>query len=164
MKVKNLLIGSAFAALLFTGCNKESQAPISMSFKGDSVSGVWEKNGTYTISGHLYIPKGKSLTIEEGATIIMADTASHTEIIVEGNLYCKGTSSNPVKFTVPESLRTSDNNLKGLWGGILATTTAGEILFDYTIIEYAGAIATTSSPSVQRSIYKATDRSCYVKR
>jgi hypothetical protein len=154
MRAKNLLICFFVWVAVFSGCKQDDQSPIKLTFNGDTVSGVWEKNGTYTIAGHLYIAKGTSLTIEEGATIIMSDTTVHTEIIVSGNLYCTGTSSNPVKFTVPESMRTTDNALKGLWGGILADSSSQEILLSHTIIEYAGAITTVSSPSVLLSLYK----------
>ena len=51
--------------------------------------------------------KPKSLTIEEGVSIVM-DTTSKPEFIVQGNLYALGTSANPIKFSVPDFLT---NNL-----------------------------------------------------
>lgn len=154
MKTKNIFTYLIILTALFTGCEKDEKVPVKATFNGGDVSGVWTKGGTYTIQGHLIIPKGESLTIEEGVTVIMADTSLATEIIVNGNLYCKGTENNPVTFTVSENLRTTDNAMKGLWGGFLADTSASEILFKHTVIEYAGAITTEASPSVQRKLYK----------
>lgn len=155
MKTKRIVFNLlTIIALFAAGCQKDDTVPVKATFEGGEVSGVWKKNSTNEIRGHLIIPGGQSLTIEEGATVIMADTSLATEIIVNGSLYCKGTQSNPVTFTVPAGLRTTENAMKGLWGGILANTTAEEILFDNTILEYAGAITTEASPSVQRSLYK----------
>jgi len=58
------------------------------------VSGVWEKNATVNVSGHITVPVGQTLTIEEGVQVIFDDNgvgASHTriEFLVAGKLYCK---------------------------------------------------------------------------
>jgi len=154
MKTKKLLISLLILATVMTGCEEDEKVPIKATFEGGEVSGIWEKNGTFTIEGHLIIPEGQTLTIEEGATVIMADTSLATEVLVYGNLICKGTESNPITFTVPEQFRTNELAMKGLWGGFLATPSSNEILFEHTIIEYAGAITTETSPSVQRALYK----------
>jgi hypothetical protein len=154
MKILRSLTILTVAVSIITGCEKE-KAPVKATFEGGEVSGVWESGSTYTIEGHIIIPEGESLTIEEGATVIMADTSLKIEVLVYGNLYLKGTSSNPVTITVPEVMRTSTNAMAGLWGGILCATTAGEVLFDNAILEYAGAVTTEESPSVQRGLYKA---------
>jgi uncharacterized protein YjdB len=38
-----------------------------------NVSGVWEKNTVVNVSGHISVPKGSSLTIEEGVQVIFDD-------------------------------------------------------------------------------------------
>ncbi len=155
MKITRILTISALTLLMLAGCEKDDIKPIKAVFEGGDISGIWIKNSTYTVEGHIIIPEGQSLTIEEGVTIVMADTSLKIEIIVYGNLYCKGTSTNPVKITVPEEMRTTANAMKGLWGGILCTPASGELLLDNAIIEYAGAVTTEESPSVQRGLYKA---------
>ncbi|WP_410221351.1 Ig-like domain-containing protein [Pedobacter sp.] len=125
-----------------------------------NVSGVWEKNTTVFVSGHITVPEGKTLTIEEGVKVIFDDNgvgASHTkiEMIVNGSLYCKGTKSNPIMFTVAESKRTSANTFAGLWGGIVATAKCPEMLFDNVIIEYTGGEVVSDSPSAVAGIYTA---------
>jgi Bacterial Ig-like domain (group 2) len=124
------------------------------------VSGVWEKNTTVFVSGHLTIPEGKTLTIQEGVKVIFDDNgvgASHTriEVMVNGSLYCKGTKANPIMFTVTESKRTSANTFAGLWGGIIATAKCPEMLFDNVIIEYTGGEVVSDSPSAIAGIYTA---------
>jgi hypothetical protein len=120
-----------------------------------SVYGVWKRGNTYTVTDHLNIPKDSSLTIEEGVTVIFADSSIRAEIIVNGNLYCMGTAQYPIKLTVPENMRTQSNIMKGLWGGIIGSKTNKEMLLLYTTIEYAGAVTKASSPSVIAGLYKA---------
>lgn len=124
------------------------------------VSGVWEKNTIVNVSGQINVPKGKTLTIEEGVQIIFDDNgvgASHTKIefMVFGNLYCKGTTANPILFSVAQSKRTAANIFAGLWGGIIATSDCAEMLFDHVIIEYTGAAVIADSPSAVAGIYTA---------
>ena len=121
-----------------------------------SVSGVWKRGNTYTVSSHINIPKDLSLTIEEGVTVIFSDTSNHTEVIINGNLYCKGTAQYPIKFTVSENQRTNANIMKGLWGGFICSKTCQEVLFTYTTIEYQCAVIKSTSPSVPAGLYKAT--------
>ena len=40
------------------------------------VSGVWEAGSTVSVSGHIVVPEGKSLTIEEGVTVIFSDAGT----------------------------------------------------------------------------------------
>ncbi len=126
------------------------------------VSGIWEKNSTVNVSGHITVPVGQTLTIEEGAQVLFDDNgvgASHTriEFMVAGSLYCKGTPSNPVLFSVAASKRTPANTFGGLWGGIVATKDCPEMLFDNVIMEYTGGDVVTDSPSAIAGIYTAGD-------
>ncbi|OJU51620.1 MAG: hypothetical protein BGN96_07850 [Bacteroidales bacterium 45-6] len=124
------------------------------------VSGLWEKNTIVNVSGHISVPKGKTLTIEEGVQVIFDDNgvgASHTKIefLVAGSLFCKGTATNPVLFSVATSKRTADNTFAGLWGGIVATADCPALLFDHVVIEYTGAPVVADSPSAIAGIYTA---------
>jgi len=124
------------------------------------VSGVWEKNATINVSGHITVPAGKALTIEEGVQVIFDDNgvgASHTriEFMVAGNLFCKGTKTNPVLFSVAQSKRIAANTFGGLWGGIVGTKDCAEMLFDNVIIEYTGGDVVADSPSALAGVYTA---------
>jgi hypothetical protein len=75
--------------------------------------------------------------------------------MVAGKLICKGTSTNPILFSVAASKRISANTFGGLWGGIVATKDCSEMLFDNVIIEYTGGDVVADSPSALAGIYTA---------
>jgi hypothetical protein len=125
-----------------------------------TVSGVWEKNSTVNVTGHVTVPVGQTLTIEEGVQVIFDDNgvgASHTKIefTVAGKLYCKGTTANPILFSVAASKRTAANTFAGLWGGVVATKDCPELLFTNVIMEYLGGDVVADSPSALAGIYTA---------
>lgn len=135
--------------------------PITIGAKGITtpVEGVWKKYTTVSVNGQIYVPQGKTLIIEEGVEIIISADAqdnSNTKIefIVEGNLYCNGTADAPIIFTVPAGNR--DKQTSGrYWGGIIGSKTCAEMLLDYVLVEYSGAITTAASPSVTKGLFKA---------
>lgn len=139
------------------GCEKANidvdTTPESGSSSGE-ISGVWQRGTTHNLTGDVIIPEGKSLTIEEGVTIIM-DPTSKPEFIVKGNLYSLGTADNPVKFTIQEKYRTAENKFGKQWGGILAAKTCAELILDHTILEYGGSTTSDASTSVKMGLYKA---------
>lgn len=163
MKAKSLLIASlAVVGMTFTACDEEPGNPGGTTVENvaGEVSGVWEKNSVVKISGHITVPEGKSLVVEEGVKVIFSSNGvgvSHTpiEFIVDGNLYTQGTKENPVLFSVEESERTESNAFAGLWGGIVATDKCAEMVIDNTIIEYTGGAVLKDSPSAVRGIYEA---------
>lgn len=158
--MKKMLLGATLLATMLTGCKKETETaaivekPVQETVSGE-VSGVWKKGGTYTVSDHIQIPEGKSLTIEEGVTVLFSDSAIKPEVVIKGNLYSMGTAEKPVKFTVPEAWKTAKNEFGALWGGLIAGPTSAEVLLQYTVLEYGGAVTTESSPSVKAGLYKA---------
>ncbi|MGL5894363.1 MAG: hypothetical protein ACRCZM_07100, partial [Bacteroidales bacterium] len=134
MKFNQLLIAAAFAATL-TSCGDESSTITpggSSNEVSGNVEGVWEKGSLQIVQNHLIVPEGKSLTIEEGVTIVMNDTTIRPEIIVHGNIYFKGTESNPITITVPEELRTESNRFARFWGGVIASDKCEELLVEHT--------------------------------
>jgi len=157
MKTKRFILSLLVVLAIIQGCKKEDSTPIpiKVTLGTGTASGTWKKGATYTVNGSLTIPKDSSLTIEEGVTVLFADTAKRAEIIVNGNIYVMGTLQNPVKFTVPDKYKTTANAMQGLWGGIIAAPTNTEILILYTTIEYAGAVTTSNSLSVIAGLYKA---------
>jgi len=157
MNFKQAFAALALLAVVFTGCEKANidvdTTPADGSAIGE-VSGVWAKGSTQIIKGDVIIPAGKSLTIEEGVTILM-DTIAKPEFIVKGNLYSLGTEQNPVRFTVNEFYKTDAQKFGKLWGGILAAPSCAELVLDHTIIEYGGSTTSDASTSVKQGLYKA---------
>ena len=154
--MKKSFFVAALCATLFAGCKDNNEpTPVVQEAVSGEVSGTWTKGGTYKITGHIQIPEGKSLTIEEGVTVLMSDSVVKPEIVVKGNLYSLGTSANPVKFTVPDAWKTAKNAFGALWGGLIAGTKSDEIVLQNTILEYGGAVTTETSPSVKAGLYKA---------
>ncbi len=125
-----------------------------------AVEGTWAKYSVINVSGQINIPAGKTLTIEEGVEVVVSTAgqdANNTkiELIVNGNLYVQGTPAAPVLISVPAAERTVGNTFKRLWGGIIGSSTCAEILLDNAIIEYTGAVTTTTSPSAVAGLFKA---------
>ena len=123
---------------------------------------TWPAGSTINLDTHYTVPEGKSLVIEPGVQIIVntagvGANGTPIEFTVNGNLYCEGTESAPVRFTIPESERTEANALKGMWGGIMANETCAEMLIDHTIIEYTGGQVVEDSPAAQVGAYTAGD-------
>ena len=157
MKLKQIFNITLLVALAFAGCEKANVDVDTTPGNGSAmgkVSGVWAKGSTQVIKGDIIIPEGKSLTIEEGVTVLM-DTIAKPEIIVKGNLYALGTDQNPIKFTVNEFYKTPAKKFGKLWGGILAAPSCAELVLDHTIIEYGGATTSDASSSVKMGLYKA---------
>ncbi|MFD2066496.1 right-handed parallel beta-helix repeat-containing protein [Pontibacter silvestris] len=160
MQLKNTLMVAALFLAAFTSCkdDKDDEATPTpeeeMQTLSGEVSGTWTSGKTYMVSGDLVVPAGKSLTIEEGVTVVM-DTTAKPEFIVLGNLYCTGTAASPIMITVPEGARTEKNKFGALWGGILAAPTCNELVLDNVILEYGGATTTEASASVKQGLYKA---------
>ncbi|MDR0873887.1 MAG: Ig-like domain-containing protein [Prevotellaceae bacterium] len=124
------------------------------------IQGTWEKGSNIYVSGQIRVPEGKTLTIEEGVTVIFSNSGvgeSHTaiELIVDGKLYCKGTAAKPVTFTVSESQRSNGNQWQKHWGGIVCGAKCPEAVFDHVIIEYTGNQCIAESPSVIDGYYTA---------
>ena len=177
MKWNAYLISAAIASMTLVACSEDdpvnpdnnnpdteepdTENPTDETVEGD-VSGIWEANSVIKVSGHIVVPEGESLTIEEGVQVIFDDAgvgANHApiEFTVDGNLYCEGTAENPVRLTVAEEDRTEANTFAGLWGGIVASNTCAEMLIDHTIIEYTGGQVIEGSPAATNGVYTAGD-------
>lgn len=165
-------MGAACMALALGACSDDDNNNSTVSGGGQgntdtstatvsgTVSGTWEKNSVIRVEGHINVPAGQSLTIEEGVQVIFTDKGvgvNHVpvEFTVNGNLYCKGTATNPVLFSVDEDKRTAANTFVGLWGGIVATSTCEEMLINHAVIEYTGGAVIEGSPAATAEIYTA---------
>lgn len=164
MKTRELIIMAA-ALVSFAACEKESGNKTNPGTEDGTVmiaEGVWAAGSTIEVDRHIMVPEGKSLTIEEGVTVIFSDKGVGInrvpiEFTVDGNLYCLGTEESPVMLTVAESSRTEENKFKGLWGGIVAGATCGEMVIDHTVIEYTGGQVIEGSPAAENGYYTAGD-------
>lgn len=173
MKFNALLVSAALMTMTLAACSEDDpvnpdnnqggggEEPTTETVEGN-VEGTWEANSIINVSGHITVPAGKSLTIEEGVQVIFDDGgvgANHVpvEFTVDGNLYCMGTAENPVLFSVAEEDRTNENIFAGLWGGIVASNSCGEMLIDHAIIEYTGGQVVEGSPAATNGIYTAGD-------
>jgi len=154
----------SLAAALLLPISSAFAGDITIGTKGNSVGAVdvgnqtWTTGSTVTVYDHMIIPVGKSLTIQEGVNVQIADTTLKVELIVLGNLYCKGTAAKPINIGVLPSLIpatvSTTKPFPGLWGSILCDTTCTEFLMLHTNIKYYGAATTNNSPSVQLHLYK----------
>ncbi|ULT24619.1 hypothetical protein KUH03_37745 [Sphingobacterium sp. E70] len=138
MKNNIILLFTALSIALLAACEKANIDVDTSDANGSAigeVSGVWSKGSIQHIKGDIIIPEGKTLTIEEGVTVLM-DSVGKAEIVVLGNLYALGTAENPVKFTVEDKYKSKTNEFGKLWGGILAAPSCQELVLDHTIIEY----------------------------
>ena len=170
MKFNALLVSAAMMVMTLAACgdndpvnpdNNQGGNEDTETVEGD-VEGTWKANSIILVSGHITVPAGKSLTIEEGVQVIFDDKgvgANHVpvEFTVDGNLYCKGTAENPVLFSVAEENRTKENTFAGLWGGIVASNSCEEMLIDHTVIEYTGGQVVEGSPAAANGVYTAGD-------
>lgn len=129
-----------------------------------NVSGVWAAGTVVAVKNHITVPEGQSLTIEEGVRVVfttegVGENHVPVEFIVKGNLYSKGTASNPVVMTIPENERSTANihNTEHQWGGIVAYESCPEMLIDHTVIEYTGGQVRPGSPAADAGYYEAND-------
>ena len=177
MKTKAFFVIAALAMVFsMVSCEKDNIEPEPVPNPEDStqvvpggpetvsgnVSGVWEAGSTVYVDGHIVVPEGESLTIEQGVTVVFNDAGvgvNHAaiEFSVDGNLYCLGTEDEPVPLYGGEDPRTAANPFQGLWGGIVAGAPCGEMLIDHTIIEYTGGQVIEGSPAAENGYYTAGD-------
>lgn len=106
---------------------------------------VWPKDTTVTLTDHFLVDEDQVLIVEEGATVIAANTEVKPEIVVLGSMYCLGTAENPVTFTVEASAK--GNRFSRNWGGIICGYDCPELVLLHTVIEYGGALTTENSLS-----------------
>jgi hypothetical protein len=151
MKKINLLFAALIVLVAFTSCDPKEEN-LGKQYPEGSI--VWKKDTTITLTNHFIVPKGSSLYVEEGVTVIANDTVVRPEIIVLGNMYCYGTASKPITFTVAQAYRTEAKRFGRYWGGIICGYDSKEVVLDYVTIEYGGAQTTEQSASFQNALFK----------
>ena len=177
MKIKDFIIMAAAASFAMAACsdintentgnNGDNGQQGGTGFPTEAISGdvdgTWEAGSTVYVGGHITVPEGKSLTIEEGVTVIFNKAGvevNHVaiEFSVDGNLYCLGSESAPVTMTVNGTdAIAEEDKMDGYWGGIVAGETCEEMVIDHTIIEYSGGQVVEGSPAAENGYYTAGD-------
>ncbi|MDR0830731.1 MAG: hypothetical protein LBN95_11565 [Prevotellaceae bacterium] len=104
----------------------------------------------YLVFDYLYIPAGKTLTIEAGTRIFMHKNA---QIVADGNILSNGTVNQPVTIRGDRfDLAYVDipyDYLPAQWGGITLQSESGENRFTHTIIRSGtSGITFIGSPSI----------------
>jgi hypothetical protein len=150
--MKKSLFALAIIGLTLTFASCESEEIDNRVYPAGSV--VWPKDTTVTLTNHYVVPEGTSLFIEEGVTIVFNDTLVRPEFIVLGNLYCYGSASKPITFTVSEAYRSENKRFNRYWGGIICGYASEEVVLDHVTIEYGGAQTTEESASFQYGLFK----------
>lgn len=139
----------AMAMMAFAACTKEDDMdddddtdPVAEGIKGDMTKINFETGKTYDVVGDLQVPENASVTIPEGVTLEFQEGPNGEAWFVEvfGSLYVLGKANARVVFTPsPELLSSSKNQGIGqLWGGIIGTNVAGDLVIEYADILHAG--------------------------
>lgn len=152
---RTLAMFFAVTTILTTACSDEDKNNDGINSGSNSLPGnviVWPKDTTVTLTDHFLVDEGQVLVVEEGATVIAANTEVKPEIVVLGSMYCLGTEENPVTFTVEASSR--GNRFSRNWGGIICGYDCPELVLLHTVIEYGGALTTENSLSFRNQLFK----------
>ncbi|MGL4293160.1 MAG: right-handed parallel beta-helix repeat-containing protein [Bacteroidales bacterium] len=158
MYLRSLMLLPVFA--LFASCEKDNEItspeggtgtkPGNGIYPAGSI--VWKKDTTVFLTDHFLVKKDQSLYVEEGAKIIASNSELKPEIVVLGNLYCMGTATSPIVFSVEESSK--NDRFSRNWGGIICGYDSREVYLNHTTIEYGGAQTTDKSLSFINELFK----------
>ncbi len=147
---RNLLLGLAIVAALFTSCSTDDTADVVLNVNnggsngggstGTTISGTYTSDLTleagteYTLNGSLIMATGTTLTIPAGTTIKALAQGSDVYIAISqgATINAMGTASNPIVLTSNAS-----NPQAGDWGGLI-------ILGKAPVNSVAGSATSTS--------------------
>ncbi|MFN3529280.1 MAG: hypothetical protein ACK417_05105 [Bacteroidia bacterium] len=148
---KVLMLMFAVVALAATSCKKdqtpEPNNPNPTNPGGDGIVGDltqvnFAANTLYKVVGDLIVPEGATVTIPEGVTLEFQEGPNGEAWFLDvfGSLRVLGSASARVTFTASDALINSAKNqgIGQLWGGIVGTNTAGDLIIRYADILYAG--------------------------
>lgn len=120
---------------------------------GDMTAITFESGEKYEVIGDLIVPEGESVTIPAGVTLEFQEGEFGESWFIEvyGSLYILGEEGARVTLTASEDLINSskNNGIGQLWGGVIGTITAGDLVIRYTDIIYAGGAAREESAMAQ---------------
>ncbi len=97
---------------------------------------------TYTVEADWQVPQGEAVTIPAGVTLEFQEGPNGEAWFIEvfGSLYVMGEEGNRVQMVPSNALLNSSKNegIGQLWGGIIGTNVAGDLVIQYTDILHAG--------------------------
>ncbi len=149
----------ALASVLFVSCSSDDNSDNNNGGGPDPTENIGqtlkkgqtltlEKNKKYNLSTKLVVEDGATLNIEEGVEIIgTGGTSSYIAVAQGGQIFVKGTNTNPVVMTALEKTR-------GSWGGLVvcgkapinkAKTATAEV----SDLTYGGDVANDNSGSIR---------------
>lgn len=154
LKTRNLLTMLVMftGIVLSTACSKDKDDDnrddddggevIVGGISGDLSAITFESGKTYEVTGDLIVPEGKSVTIPAGVTFEFQEGKFGEAwfIEVKGSLYVLGEADKRVVFKPSAALLASPKNqgIGQLWGGIIGTNVAGDLVIKYADILHAG--------------------------
>jgi len=153
MKKQSVLLLFVAAMLTFVSCKKETPTPppvnpgnpIAGGISGDLTAVTFAANTTYPVVGDIKVPEGTTVTIPEGVKLEFQEGPNGEAWFLEvfGSLRIMGSAANRVTLTASEALINSTKNqgIGQLWGGIIHTNVAGDLVIQYTDILHAGGAA-----------------------
>lgn len=146
---KLFFIFLSLSVLTMLSCEKdtkimeeEEMEEESEGIKGDMTLIEFEAGETYPVVGDLVVPEGTSVTIPSGVTLEFQEGSNGEAwfIDVYGSLYLMGEENARIVLRPSEELLNSGKNqgIGQLWGGVIGTTLAGDLVIRYTDILHAG--------------------------
>lgn len=152
-KLKTIFLLAASALMLFN-CQEDadidplspdSEEPVLEGISGDMTEIDFEAGELYRVVGDLIVPVGESVTIPAGVTLEFQEGPNGEGWFIDvfGSLYILGEENNRVVLTASDALINSpkNNGIGQLWGGVIGTNVAGDLVILYTDILHAGAAA-----------------------
>lgn len=103
----------------------------------------FQPNTLYEVNADWQVPEGESVTIPAGVTLEFQEGPNGEGWFIEvfGSLYIMGEEGNRVTLTASQDLINSSKNqgFGQLWGGVIGTNVAGDLVITHTDILHAGA-------------------------
>ncbi|SIS73661.1 right-handed parallel beta-helix repeat-containing protein [Belliella pelovolcani] len=158
--LKSLLLLAMLAMALFACKEDEEINPIDENpdeildgISGDMTEIDFERGETYKVVGDLVVPQNASVTIPAGVTLEFQEGPNGEAWFIDvfGSLYIKGEEGARVTLTASQELieGPKNNGIGQLWGGVIGTNVAGDLVILYTDILYAGGAAREENAMAQ---------------
>ncbi|SEK22601.1 hypothetical protein [Parapedobacter koreensis] len=152
-RTQRLFVFFLSAAVLVAACSKNNDGPsdppeeeeeeeVVDGISGDLTEVSFQAGESYDVVGDIFVPEGASVTIPAGVTLEFQEGPNGEAWFLEvfGSLYILGEENDRVVLTPSEELLASSKNqgIGQLWGGIIGTNTAGDLVIQYADILHAG--------------------------
>lgn len=115
----------------------------------------FQEGETYLVEADWQVPENASVTIPAGVTLEFQEGPNGEAWFLEvfGSLYILGEEGNRVTLTASDALINSSKNqgIGQLWGGLIGTNVAGDLVIQYTDILHAGGATRQENAMAQPS-------------